>query len=104
MKHDLAYKITHERYTNPTHLDHASFGTLWVNINDEKNPLYYVQVNEWEDKPKWMRVGDILEEVLKDFYSTPSFISELLELYLSAQEGHAEYKFVKLNKLMSSVK
>ena len=72
------------RYTAPTKLDEAPFGTLWLQIIESFNEditATFIQTSRDEKQPLWERMGLFLEKVYKHKLLDSEFIEESLRIY-----------------------
>lgn len=72
------------RYTAPTKLDEAPFGTLWLQVIESFNEdikATYIQTSRDEKQPIWEKIGIFLERVFKNKILDPIFIEEALRIY-----------------------
>lgn len=70
-----------ERYTPPTKLDIAPYGTLYKEIKDDTDYAYYVQLNPTSDSADWKRLGSILEIVMEFDFLDEDIRKKLLARY-----------------------
>jgi len=73
------------KYTRPSSYDFEPYLTQWIFTEDLHTEIY-VQMNEDEQHPQWIRVGSILETAFQGFLQRQEFIDEILRLYRYKQE------------------
>ena len=81
------------RYSIPSRLEPAPFGTIWKAVGDNDNHELYIQVSK-DDNPQWLKVRSLLEKAFDNFLANESFIEACLALYLTTDNKEAQYKII----------
>jgi len=81
------------KYTAPTKLDAASYGSIWkeMTTGDDGKETFnvYMQTSRSESRPKWVLAKDILDSIFNKLYLKDDFIVKCLLLYGYANDdGH----------------
>ena len=85
--------LIYDKICTPTHLDKAEQFTGWrVALDDEPTRLY-VQISPDQDKPDWVRFGDLFEETYSDVFDNvaDTYIRHLID-------KHNTFKIIRQNK------
>ena len=88
-----------EKFTPPTRYDHASFGTLYKNMQDESLSEYYIQLSKDANDPNWERLGLFIVKLFEEFVTHPDFVSSLIAIY-----NKDENSFFKLVDFIKTIK
>lgn len=69
------------RFSFPTAYTFEPYGTQWHVIRADQTTICYMQMSKNESKPKWIRMGDVLEIALMDKLEDLTFIEQCIEKY-----------------------
>lgn len=69
------------KYTAPTQFDQACQGSVWKRDNGQERAHHWIQVNADETNPKWIRLGDFIEDISSVFLEDEDFIQKSLKMY-----------------------
>lgn len=75
------------RLNPPTKFSYEPYSTQWHATGDRGPMLCFVQISKDEDKPCWVRLGDLLERALFDKTEDAAFIEECIQVYLKEMNG-----------------
>lgn len=93
----MAYKDLPVRYTMPSRLDLAPYGTIVKVIGDNDYELY-VQLATEEGSANWKKVRNLLEFVFSDYLCSKDFMDACLDIY--CQKGSKESSLKKISELL----
>jgi len=73
------------KYTSPTTLDSAPYGSLWKEVletkESEEKYIVYQQTSRKDEHPKWVKVSEMLDVIFSEFYLSTDFSVKCLYLY-----------------------
>jgi hypothetical protein len=87
-------KIT-ERFSAPTKLDFAEYGSICKTITDHGTDLY-IQTCKDEEKPHWISMGLFFEKALIELIQKKDFMDECLKLY----DSHESFPYRSVAKII----
>jgi len=74
-----------ERYFAPTHLNKEPFLSVWWMEDPTQSSVCFIQVSENTDQPIWMKLGDVLEMLVRH---VPDWENTLLKDVLLSLKTH----------------
>lgn len=86
------------RYTIPTKLDVAPYGTICKVVLDNNQSDLFIQLGATE--ASWRRVGNFLESVFEDFLHDDGFVEECLRLF----NKKASDPFIRIKEILKEKK
>lgn len=75
-----------ERFSVPTKLDFAEYGTRCKAITEHGNDIY-VQTSKDEERPQWIALGHFFQCSLGEFVVNKKFMDECLHLFETNQRA-----------------
>jgi len=81
--------LIHDKFTPPTKLDFAEFGTIHKVVTDA-GTQEYIQTSRDEEKPHWMTMGQFLYKALSPCVAHKEFLQACLDSF--EQQDKAGYK------------
>lgn len=84
------------KYSVPTKLETAPWGTTWKALVGESGHEIYIQVSRDEQNPQWERAGTVLEQVFQESLKDEVFIERILkqhEAQIEQADGSTTNKF-----------
>jgi len=67
------------KYSVPTKLETAPFGTVWKALVGDSGHQIYLQTSKDEQNPQWERAGYVLEKVFQESLKDDVFIERILK-------------------------
>ena len=69
------------KYSKPTKLCHAPYGTRWLHLSEETQEDLYIQTSRDMMQPDWRPISYVLEKAFIHKFSEEQFMQECLESY-----------------------
>ena len=74
------------KYSVPTKLDIAPFGTTWTALIGDIGKETYIQLSTDIESPRWEKLGYLLEKAFEDRLNDEKFMNEILEKFNNEQK------------------
>lgn len=69
------------KYSVPTKLDTAPFGTIWKALIGDTGKETYIQLSIDVESPRWEKLGFLLEKAFEDQLQDEKFMNEILKRF-----------------------
>lgn len=74
------------RFSHPTKFSYEPYSTQWHVTRGHEPVICYIQISKDEEKPRWVRLGYLLEKVMLEKVEDIAFIEECIDKYLNEEE------------------
>ena len=69
------------RYTPPSRLDCAPYGTVLYVDSEKDGLIIYIQLGPNQDEPNWTKGRNLLESVFQDLLNNKKFVETCAEIF-----------------------